>query len=268
MSGTSINIADGDADDDKPVEFIGSFEKGLLVINALAHSTKGMTLSEVAVATGTTRSTARRYLITLESLGYADQVSRRFELTRRILDLVGSRFDAGLTWQISQPLIEALAAELGESCTAFVQDGNEVVCVAEASAPRLLAVRMPVGTRLPILSSAAGRAILAEASDPSVDAIFDGAPVGQMTPFTKSRHDQLFAEIEQVRKHGFALVDQELEIGLRSIAVPVRNRMGQTVGALMVSADCSRVEVRTMIEDFLDPLNRASASISGHTNGV
>ncbi|MEM1314894.1 MAG: helix-turn-helix domain-containing protein, partial [Pseudomonadota bacterium] len=119
-------------------ERVGSFGKGLMVIKALAEARHGMTLSEVAEATGTTRASARRYLLTLIELGYAENIDKRFELTPLVMELSGPRFDTGLTWQIARPRMEKLVREIGESCTAAIRDGEEVVCTAHVEADRLL----------------------------------------------------------------------------------------------------------------------------------
>ncbi len=252
---------------ERPAEFVGSFEKGLAVIQVLANAEKGMTLAEVAEETGTSRASARRYLLTLQSLGYAELITKRFELTPQILELGGGRYDSGLTWQIAVPLMENLAASLGESCSAFIRDGAEVVCAAHVDADRFMAFRMPVGSRLPVLTTAAGRMILSEISDECIADVYEKSRPKRFTQFTRVDLDDILADIQDIRAQGYAVVDQELEIGLRTIAVPVRNKLGRIAGALNISADSSRVEMRTMIEDHLVPLNAAAASISGRTIG-
>ncbi|MEM9011140.1 MAG: IclR family transcriptional regulator C-terminal domain-containing protein [Pseudomonadota bacterium] len=252
------------AEEDGPrrSELVGSFGKGLMVIKALAEAEKGMTLSEVAEVTGATRASARRYLLTLLELGYAEQIDKRFELTPRVLELGGPRYESGLTWQMAEPYMQRLASRLGESCTAAIRDGAEVVCTAHVDADRLLAFRLDVGARLPALSTALGRVILAEISDDCLRSVIDQAPPCRSTAFTKTDPGDLVAEAHRVRQQGYAIVDQELELGLRSIAVPLRNARGRVFAGLNVSAESARVEVRTMIEDYLGPLRETAETIS------
>ncbi|MEO0999451.1 MAG: IclR family transcriptional regulator C-terminal domain-containing protein [Pseudomonadota bacterium] len=258
-----IILPEAEAEDaPRRAERVGSFGKGLMVIRALSEATRGMTLSEVSEATGTTRASARRYLLTLIELGYAEQIDKRFELTPRILELGGPRYESGLTWQIAQPHMEALARRLGESCTAAIRDGTDVVCTAHVEAERLLAFRLPVGARLPALSTALGRVILAEISDDCLRDVIRQAPPARHTHFSLQEPEALLAEAARIRQAGYALVDQELELGLRSIAVPIRNARGRVFAGLGISAECARVEMRAMCEDYLRPLRETAEIIS------
>ena len=243
-------------------ERVGSFGKGLMVIKALAAARQGMTLSEVAEATGTTRASARRYLLTLIALGYAENIQKRFELTPLVMELSGPRFDTGLTWQIARPRMEKLVREIGESCTAAIRDVDEVVCTAHVEADRRLAFRLPVGARLPLITTALGRAILSDISDDCVREVVALAPPARHTHFSITDPELLVEEVRKVRETGYSIVDQELELGLRSIAVPVRNARGRVFAALNISTDSARVELRAMVEDYLAPLTEAASAIS------
>lgn len=257
-----MNIATPVVDEDRRSELVGSFGKGLMVIRTLAEAPTGMTLTEVAEATGATRASARRYLMTLQELGYAEQIDKRFELTPQILKLVGTRFDAGLTWRMAEPMMRRLAQELGESCTAAVRDRNEVVCVAHAAAPRLMSFRVDLGARLPVLPTALGRVVLMQLSRPCLDDVIASSRARRLTPFTMTDPAEIHDAMQEVREQGFSIVDQELELGLRSIAVPVTNAGGRVFAALNISAEASRVEIRQMSEDFLPPLRAAADALS------
>ena len=121
-------------------EYVNSLEKGLMVLKVLANASKGMTLSEVALACGTSRASARRFLLTLDELGFVEQIDKRFELTPKVLTLGGQRFDSGLLWQTAKPLMQALSDELNDSCSAALRDGDEVVYVARVAASRIMSV--------------------------------------------------------------------------------------------------------------------------------
>jgi len=249
-------------DEERRSELVGSFGKGLQVIRVLADATRGMTLSEVAEATGTTRASARRYLMTLLELGYAEQIDKRFEVTPLVFSLVGARFDSGLTWRVAEPLMRRLAESVGESCTAGIRDRTEVVCLAHVASPRLVACRIEVGTRLPALQTALGRAILMELSPECLCDVIAKAPPVRHTATTKLGREEILAEMARVRADGYALVDQELEDGLRAIAVPVRNGRGRIFAALDVCAPASRADAGRMLSEFLGPLREAAQTLS------
>lgn len=257
-----MNLVTPVIEDDRRSELVGSFGKGLIVIRTLAEAPSGMTLSEVADVTGTTRASARRYLMTLLELGYAEQIDKRFELTPAVMKLVGTRFDAGLTWRMAEPMMQRLANELGESCTAAVRDRTEVVCVAHAASPRLMSFRVELGTRLAALPTALGRVVLMSLSRPCLDDVIASSKLTRLTPFTKVDPAEIHEAMAAVREDGYAIVDQEMELGLRSIAVPVTNAGGRIFAALNISAEASRVEIRQMSEDFLPPLRTAAEALS------
>lgn len=262
IASLSDDDGQGVVEEDRRSELVGSFEKGLLVIRALADAAKGMTLTEVAEATGTTRASARRYLMTLMELGYAEQIHKRFELTPEVVRLVGTRFDAGLTWRLARPQMERLVAEIGESCSAAVRDRTDVVCVAHVDSPRLMSFRFPVGSRLPALPTALGRVVLMELSEDCLRDVIAAAQPRRFTPFTKIDPSEILEAMAAVREDGYAIVDQEYELGLRSIAVPVRNATGRVFAGLNISAEASRVELRAMAEDLLGPLEEVAATLS------
>ncbi len=257
-----------DREESGRAEFVGSFEKGLRVIRAMAEAKRGMTQTEVAEATDMTRASARRFLLTLIDLGYAEQIGMRFELTPQIFALGGARFDSGLTWQMAQPHLGALSRQFNESCSAAIRDSEDIVYVARARAKRLMTVNIAVGTRLPVISTSLGRVILSDISEACFEDVLSKVELIRHTPFTKVDPDELKAEMERIRAQGYAAVDQELELGLRSLAVPIRNANGRIFAGLNVSAQVGRVEMRQMVEDFLPGLQRTAERISTLTKSM
>ena len=243
-------------------EYVNSLEKGLMVLKVLANASKGMTLSEVALACGTSRASARRFLLTLDELGFVEQIDKRFELTPKVLTLGGQRFDSGLLWQTAKPLMQALSHELNESCSAGIRDGDEIVYVARVAASRIMSVSLDIGSRLPAISTSMGRVILADISDGCFASFLTKARLDKLTPYTLTDPIELRDAVQKVREDGYSIIDQELELGLRSIAVPVRNAQGRVFAGLNISTQAARVEVRQMTEDFLPPLKETAEKIS------
>jgi IclR family pca regulon transcriptional regulator len=240
--------------------FVQSLERGLLVIRAL-DAPEPQALSEVARATGLSRAAARRFLLTLEQLGYVRQARGRFALTPRVLDL-GYAYLSSLTLpEVAQPHLERLVEQVHESSSVSVLDGDDVVYVARVPTRRIMSVTISVGTRFPAYATSMGRVLLAGAPDERVDATLARADLRKLTARTITSVDVLRQAIEQVRQEGYALVDEELEIGLRSIAVPIRDAVGAVVAAVNLSAQASRTTVADMRRRLLPALRETAAAI-------
>ncbi|MEM8823369.1 MAG: IclR family transcriptional regulator C-terminal domain-containing protein [Pseudomonadota bacterium] len=254
--------AAGDREETGRAEFVGSFEKGLRVMRTLAEASRGMTQTEVAEATDMTRASARRFLLTLIDLGYAEQIGHRFELTPQVFALGGTKFDSGLTWELARPHLEKLSAGFNESVSAAIRDGEDIVYVARSAAKRLMTVNLAIGSRLPVISTSMGRVILSDISEGCFEDVLSKVEHIRHTPFTKVDPAELKEEMARIREQGYAAVDQELELGLRSLAVPIRNANGRVIAGLNVSAQVGRVEMRQMVEDFLPGLQSTAERIS------
>jgi IclR family transcriptional regulator, pca regulon regulatory protein len=247
---------------DRAPHFVQSLERGLAVLRAFDQGRPELTLSEVAVATGVNRAAARRFLLTLADLGYVRTDGRFFSLTARVLEL-GYAYLSGLTLpEIAEPHLEALVAEVSESSSVSVLDGHDIVYVARVPVSRIMTVAISVGTRFPAYATSMGRVLLAGLSDADLEAHLAGMMVERLTPRTVLSTKALRAEIQRVRAQGWALVDQELEEGLRAVAAPIRDRAGRTVAAVNVSAHASRTTVESMRRDLVPPLLAAAARIS------
>jgi IclR family pca regulon transcriptional regulator len=243
-------------------DFVQSLERGLAVIRVFDRSRPQLTLSEVAAATGVTRAAARRFLLTLTDLGYVRNDGRFFSLSPRVLEL-GYAYLSGLTLpEVAGPHLEALVAEVGESSSVSVLDGGDIVYVARVPVSRIMTVAISVGTRFPAYATSMGRVLLAGLADAALEVHLRGLAAERLTPRTVTSPKALRAEIQRVRAQGWALVDQELEEGLRAVAAPIRDRAGRTMAALNVSAHASRTTLESMRRDLVPPLVAAAARIS------
>ncbi|MBD2750153.1 IclR family transcriptional regulator [Microvirga sp. BT688] len=254
---------------DQPIEdegaadrdFVASLEKGLLVIEAFDASRPRLTLSDVAKLTGITRAAARRYLLTLTKLGYAEFDGRYFSLTPRILRLGYAYLSsASLSAQV-QPLLERISEETGESSSAAILDGDDIVYIARSATRRIMSIGLGVGSRLPAHCTALGRAILAYQPEDALRAYLQRIRLEARTPKTITDKAAFQAALDATRAKGYAIVNEELEYGLRSIAVPVVQKTGRVTIALNLSAQAGRISAEEMEERFLPLLRSASETL-------
>src|SRR4051812_21715618 len=243
--------------------FVQSLERGLAVIRAFGEDTPSLTLSEVARETGLTRAAARRFLLTLCDLGYVRSDGRLFSLTPRVLEL-GYAFLSSLSLtEVAEPHLERLVAEIHESSSVSVLDGDDIVYVARVPTSRIMRVSINVGTRFPAYATSMGRVLLAGLPDAALDEYLERVELLRLSPRTVKTTRALRTEIERVRAQGWAMVDQELEEGLRSVAAPIRDRVGRVVAAVNVSAHASRASKEAVRKQLLPPLLRTAARIEG-----
>ncbi len=235
-------------------DFVQSLDRGLAVIRCFSSEHPSLTLSEVAERTGLTRAAARRFLLTLQELGYVGSSGRQFSLRPRVLALGYAYLSSFSVAQIAQPHLEDLAEELHESCSVSVLDGDDLVYVARASANRIMTIALTVGTRLPPYPTSMGRILLAYLPEHELDAYLSRATLRKLTDQTVTDPQELRALLATVRSRGYAAVDQELEAGVRSIAVPIRDGSRKVVAAINASAHAARVPMRTLEKQFLPRL--------------
>jgi IclR family transcriptional regulator, pca regulon regulatory protein len=246
--------------------FVQSLERGLLVVRALS-SPEPQALSDVARTTGLSRAAARRFLLTLEQLGYVRQARGRFALTPRVLEL-GYAYLSSLTLpEVAQPHLERLVGEVQESSSVSLLDGDDVVYVARVATRRIMSVTISVGTRFPAYATSMGRVLLAALPDDEVDAKLSRADLRKLTARTIISAEDLHDEIERVRRQGYAIVDEELEAGLRSIAAPIHDSAGVVTAAVNLSVQASRATVADMKRRLLPPLRDTAAAIERDLGG-
>jgi IclR family pca regulon transcriptional regulator len=235
-----------------PAELVTALARGLEVLEAFTADAPSMTLSQVAARTGTSPATARRSLITLEHLGYVQRVGRQFRLTPKVLSLGGAYFDSMSLAGLAQPILHALAARIGHSCSLTVLDGNDVVYlvhVMSASGPSFR--RHHVGARLPAHATSTGHVLLAALAPDARAAYIAQAPFTAYTANTPTTATELTAVLDRVEEHGYAAVRDTIEYGAAAVAVPVRDGSGDVVAALNASASAARDrDVETVLEQI------------------
>jgi len=242
-------------------DVVAGLEKGLAVIEAFDATRTRLSLAEVAKTTGLTRAAARRYLLTLVKNGYAAFDGKFFSLTPRVLRLGYAYLSSTAVAFRVQPFLERISEKTRESSSAAVLEGTEVVYLARSATSRIMAVDLSVGSRLPAYCTALGRVFLAGLQPEGLAAYFNGVAMFPLTPKTKHTEPEVRAALDRVRQDGCAVVDEELELGVRSIAVPVINRSGQLVIAVNISAPAARMEIGELVALFLPILRSAQEEL-------
>ncbi len=253
--------ADRRQENDFGPDFSEALARGLTVITAFDADRRQMTLSDVAKTIDLPRATTRRALFTLARLGYVETDGKLFRLSPRILRLAAAYLTSNAVSTILQPACERLCKQFGEACSAAVLDGHDVVMIAHASPPRFIAVGPGVGFRLPAFCTSLGRVLLGAQGDEAVDRFLDGLKPETPTPRSLIGKPELRAAILQTRRTGYSLVDQEAELGFRSISVPVKRFDGAVVCAINIGVRAEQVSIERMEEDFLPVLRREAAEL-------
>lgn len=241
--------------------FVQSLARGLTVIEAMGASRGPMTLSEVAAATTLSRAAARRILLTLSELGYVAASGRQFSLTPRILGLGYSYLASLPLTEVVVPHMERLVDQVHESCSVSVLDGNDVVYVARVPTKRIMSVNLSVGTRLPAYPTSMGRVLLSALAPADLDGYLARVKLVPRTSRTVTVQAELRRIVAQVARQGWALVDQELEDGVRSVAAPLHDRSGRVVAAMNVSGHATRTSRTHLLRDVLPRLLAAAGAI-------
>lgn len=222
-------------------DMMGGLAKGLAVIETFTAERPRQSIAEVSATSGLDRATARRCLLTLAELGYADYDGKFFTLTPRVLRLGTACLATMPLPRLVQPTLDRLSETLNESASVSILDGAEIVYVARAARQRVMSIGLGPGSRLPAYCTSMGRVLLAA--------------------LTLTDPDQIMARLAQVRARGFEVIDQEVEIGLRSIAVPLMNARGQVVAALNVGVAAVQKSVEDLQAQFLPALQQAQAML-------
>lgn len=248
-------------------EFVRSLDRGLAVIRAFNADHPELTLSGVAKLTGLTRAAARRFLHTLVDLGYVRAQGKTFALRPKVLELGYAYLSSLSLPEVAMPHLERLVEKVHESSSVCVLDGGEVVYVARVPTKRIMTVAISVGTRFPAYATSMGRVLLAAQGAEWLDGYFASVKLRKLTPHTIAEPDALRAELQRIQAQGWALVDQELEEGLRSIAVPIHDRDRRVIAAMNVSAHASRRSVPDIRESLLQPLQHTARLIEADLCG-
>ena len=242
-------------------ENVQSLHRGMEILKAFNRETPRMTLTEVATITGLSRATARRFLITLTNLGYVGNQNRYFYLRPKILEL-GNSYLSSLSFNdVVQQHLNMLAEELHESVSASVLEYPDIVYVARASTNRVMTIGLSVGTKLPALYTSMGRVMLAQLPATKLQEYLESAQSQKLTEYSLTNKKALQSEIDKARTQGWYLLDQELEIGLRSLAVPIGTHINDTYAAINVSVPASRVSIKTLESLILPRLQNLATII-------
>ncbi|MFO1467226.1 MAG: IclR family transcriptional regulator C-terminal domain-containing protein [Steroidobacteraceae bacterium] len=246
--------------EDSP-DYVQSLARGLQVIRAFDADHALLSQSQIAALTGLARAVVRRSLITLEHLGYVEALGRQFRLTPRVLELGFGYLSASRLPELALPSMERLVREVQESSSMSVLDGEQIVYVARVPVSRIMTVALGVGARLPAYAASMGRVLLAGLTDAQLDAWLARAHLAPITAHTLCTARALRAEIGKVRRQGYCVVARELELGLCSVAVPIRGRGGAVLAGLNVSLQ-HHADSRTQVQQRILPaLRRAQAEI-------
>lgn len=243
-------------------DFIEALARGLDVIRAFAPNRPAMSLSEVAAATGLARPTARRILLTLEALGYVRIASGVFTLTPRVLELGMAYIGSTSIWELARPHMEALVARTGESSSLAQLDGSDIVYVARVAVPKIITLAVTIGTRFPALQTSLGKALLAGLSHDELERTLAQPSRSGITPRWNPDVEERDRALSEVRAHGWALTDEQLAPGIRSIATPVRDSATHVFAALNVSVHAAETSVETLTQEYLPLLLRTAEAIS------
>ena len=241
--------------------FISALARGLAVIRAFGAGRERLTLADISRTTDLPRATVRRSLLTLQALGYVASDGKHFMLTPGVLSLGYAYLSSTPLPRAIQPTLEMVSEKTNESSSCAILDGGEIVYVARAATRRIMSVGLSTGSRLPAYCSSLGRVLLAALPEREARALLTQMDRRKLTAHTLTDVDALMQAVARVRQDGFCLVDEELEIGLRSIAVPVRNAAGQVIAAMNVSAQAGRVSRDDLAKDILPVLQGAAESV-------
>ena len=243
------------------VDHVQSLARGLAVIRAFSATDPELTLSQVARATGLSRAAARRFLLTLEDLGYVRSDGRLFSLTPRVLELGYAYLSSMTLPEVAQPHLEQLSARVHESSSVSVLEGTDIVYVARVAISRIMTVSINVGTRFPAYATSMGHVLLAGLGEAELEKYFLVASLDRLTDHTVTAPARLRGELAKVAAQGWAMVDQELEEGLRSVAAPIRGRTGRVVAAVNLSTHASRTTAESVRQDLVPPLLETARAI-------
>lgn len=243
-------------------DFIEALARGLEVIAAFEPNRPAMSLTEVAAATGLARPTARRILLTLTELGYVRAEGAGFALTPRVLDLGVAYVRSQGLWDIARPHMEELSARTNESCSVAQLDGSDIVYVARVAVPKIVALAVQIGTRFPALQTSLGKVLLAALGPAEVDAVLAEPTRSGLVPRWQPDRTERDVELREVRARGWALTDEQLTLGIRSVAAPLRDGAGRVVGALNVNTHAAETTVEHLVGHHLPLLLKAAGEIS------
>ena len=247
---------------DTSPDFIEAVARGLDVIRAFQPGQPVMTLASVATAAGLARPTARRMLLTLQQLGYVRGVDGGFELTPRVLDLGMTYVLSRGLWEVARPHMEALVAQTHESSSIAQLDGSDIVYVARVAVPKIITLAVTIGTRFPAMQTSLGKVLLAALPSDEIERVLAEPSRSGIAARWQPDADERAAELRDVRARGWSLTDQQLALGIRSVAAPLRDGNGRVIAAMNVTVHAAETPVETLTGEYLPLLLRTAGAIS------
>jgi IclR family pca regulon transcriptional regulator len=242
-------------------DYVLSLARGLRVIESFEGHYEGRSINEISQSTGLSRASIRRLLLTLELLGYVERNRQIYRLKTQVLRLGFSYLSSSSVVEAARPILEHITEQLHESCSMSMLDGGQIVYVARSAGSRVLTAGLSVGSRLPAYCTSMGRVLLAALADEEVAAYLRNLKPYAYTAKTLTRIPQIKKAIIAVRVNGYAVVDEELEVGLRSIAVPVYTRSDRVVAAINVGTHISRIDLETLLHRCLPALQHGARNL-------
>jgi IclR family transcriptional regulator, pca regulon regulatory protein len=239
-------------------DFVEALARGLDVIRAFGPTALELTVSEVAASTGLARPTARRLLLTLEQLGYVRAVDGVYSLTTRVLELGTAYIGALGMWEVARPHLIGLVARTGESSSMSELDGSDIVYTARVPVAKIIALSVRIGTLFPAVATSMGRVLLADLDPASLDVVLATPSRSGVIPLVTPSRSELDDSLEEIRARGWAMSDELLSMGIRSIAAPVRDAAGRTAAAMNVTVHAAETSIATLTDEYL-PLLLATA---------
>jgi IclR family transcriptional regulator, pca regulon regulatory protein len=243
-------------------DFVEALARGRDILSCFSAERPALTLSEVAAATGLARPTARRLLLTLEELGYIRSGGNQFALTPRVMAL-GMAYVGSLgLWDIARGHMERLVAATRESSSISQLDGSDIVYVARVAVPKLITLRVEIGTRFPARFTSQGKVLLAALQPARLETVLAQPSRSELPPREPVDHVRFTAELEAIRARGWALADEELAPGIRSVAVPIRDGRGDVQAAMNVTVHAAETSLEKLTDEYLPLLLRAAGDVS------
>ncbi|MHA6627368.1 IclR family transcriptional regulator domain-containing protein [Pseudonocardia sichuanensis] len=243
-------------------DFIEALARGLEVIAAFPPNRPAMTLAEVAAATNLARPTARRILLTLEDLGYVRVVERGYSLTPRVLELGVSYVRSMGLWDVARPHLERLVAQTHESCSIAQLDGSDIVYVARVAVPKIVSLAVQIGTRFPALATSLGKVQLAALPPDELERVLAEPTRSGLVPRWQPDRAERDSALREVRARGWALTDEQLALGIRSVAAPLRDGSGRVIAGVNVNCHAAETSMERLVEHHLPLLLQAAGEIS------
>ena len=243
-------------------DFVEALARGLEVLKAFAPTAMELTVSDVATRTGLARPTARRLLMTLEQLGYVRSVGGAYSLTTKVLEIGTSCIAAQGLWDVARPHLVALVGRTRESSSMSQLEGSDIIYTARVPVAKIIALSVSIGTRFPAVATSMGRVLLSELDSDELDAALSTPSMSGIIPRVVPQRDELDESLAQIRHRGWALSDELLTVGIRSVAAPVRDGHGRIAAAVNVTVHAAETSIEHLVGQYLPHLLCTASAIS------